>query len=542
MEGGTEADLSSMEVLKEPLFSRKLLRLVEILSTFRLQPNMKCIIFVNRIVSARSLSYILQTLGFLSAWKCDFLVGVHSRVKSMSRKNMNIILEKFRSGELNLLVATKVGEEGLDIQTCCLVIRFDLPETVASFIQSRGRARMPQSEYAFLVDRCNPKEMSLIKSFIKDEDKMNAEIATRTSSLTFVDFEEKTYRVASTGATISSGYSISLLHHYCSKLPHDEYFNPKPEFSFFDDLEGTICSIILPSNAPIHQITSSPQPSKESAKKDACLKACKDLHGLGALTDYLLPDQDDGNEEDFSDSDSCDDETSRRELHEMLVPAALQEQWTDLEDPIYLNSYFVKFRPDPADRLYKNFGLFVKAPLPREAERMKVDLNLARGRLVMTELVPLGVAKFAKDEILQAQSFQEMSLKVILDRSEFNSEFVSLGGNSFSSSGSSTCYLLLPVILHEYERTMTVDWKLVKKCLSSPIFRGEGDARDSIIPHLSNHLQLANGRHNINDVKNSLVYAPCKNIFFFISDVVPEKNGYSTFKDSTNHIEHYLTT
>lgn len=46
-----------------------------------------------------------------------------------------------------------MGEEGLDIQTCCLVIRFDLPETVASFIQSRGRARMPQSEYVFLVDR-----------------------------------------------------------------------------------------------------------------------------------------------------------------------------------------------------------------------------------------------------------------------------------------------------------------------------------------------------------------------------------------------------
>lgn len=55
--------------------------------------------------------------------------------------------------QLNLLVATSVGEEGLDIQTCCLVIRFDLPETVASFIQSRGRARMPRSEYAFLVDR-----------------------------------------------------------------------------------------------------------------------------------------------------------------------------------------------------------------------------------------------------------------------------------------------------------------------------------------------------------------------------------------------------
>lgn len=64
---------------------------------------MKCIIFVNRIVTARSLSYLLQNLDFLAFWKCDFLVGVHSELKSMSRKTMNIILEKFRSGEVLLI-------------------------------------------------------------------------------------------------------------------------------------------------------------------------------------------------------------------------------------------------------------------------------------------------------------------------------------------------------------------------------------------------------------------------------------------------------
>lgn len=70
------------------------------------------------------------------------------------------------SWQINLLVATKVGEEGLDIQTCCLVVRFDLPETVASFIQSRGRARMPQSEYAFLVDRYYLKHLYITPQFI----------------------------------------------------------------------------------------------------------------------------------------------------------------------------------------------------------------------------------------------------------------------------------------------------------------------------------------------------------------------------------------
>lgn len=66
----------------------------------RLQPNMKCIIFVNRILTARSLSSILQSLQVLSVWKCDFLVGVHSGLKCVSRKSTNAILAKFRSGEV----------------------------------------------------------------------------------------------------------------------------------------------------------------------------------------------------------------------------------------------------------------------------------------------------------------------------------------------------------------------------------------------------------------------------------------------------------
>ncbi|PIN16600.1 hypothetical protein CDL12_10749 [Handroanthus impetiginosus] len=94
---GLAADLSSIEVLQEPHFSKKLLRLIGVLSNFRLQPDMKCIIFVNRIVTARSLSYILKHLKFLSSWKSDFLVGVHSGFAS--RKSTNNLLEKFRSAE-----------------------------------------------------------------------------------------------------------------------------------------------------------------------------------------------------------------------------------------------------------------------------------------------------------------------------------------------------------------------------------------------------------------------------------------------------------
>lgn len=162
---------------------------------------------------------------------------------------------------------------------------------------------------------------------------MNKEISSRTSQVQITDFEERTYKVDTTNATISSVSSISLLHHYCSKLPHDEYgptsvnhnsipltskyfndnnviciryFDPKPQFFYYDHENGTVCTITLPANAPIHQIASSPQPSTELSKKDACLKACEELHKVGALTDYLLPEKDEVPEElpeDFSDPD-----------------------------------------------------------------------------------------------------------------------------------------------------------------------------------------------------------------------------------------------
>ncbi|XP_019453233.1 PREDICTED: dicer-like protein 4 isoform X2 [Lupinus angustifolius] len=542
---GSLSELSSVETLTEPFFSSKLLRLIGILSNFRMQENMKCIIFVNRIVTARSLSYILQKLKLLRQWKSDFLVGVHAGLRSMSRKTMNIIVEKFRSGELNLLVATKVGEEGLDIQTCCLVIRFDLPETVASFIQSRGRARMPQSEYAFLVDSGSKKELDLIEGFEKDEYRMNMEVSSRTSNDIHSIPNERIFQVDSSGASVSSGYSISLLHQYCSKLPHDEYFDPKPSFFYFDDLGGTVCHITLPANAPIHQIVSTPQLSTEDAKRDACLKAIEELYKLGALSDFLLPNQNDSKPEEqvlsSSNSDGCEDEVSRGELYEMLVPAAFRQSWVNKEKIVHLNSYYLKFCPCPEDRVYKKFGLFIVTRLPVEAEKLELDLHLAHGRSVISKFVPFGVVEFDKDEIKMAENFQEMFLKIVLDRLEFISEFVPLGkGESHSST--STFYLLLPVILQDYENIMTVDWKTVRRCLSSPIFKHPADTVDQKVFHLDIHLQLANGYRSVKDIENSLVYVPYKKSFYFVTNVIYVKNGSSPYEDSgtSSYVDHFI--
>ncbi|MCL7029021.1 hypothetical protein MKW94_016083 [Papaver nudicaule] len=530
-------------VLEEPFFSSKLLVLIELLSNYRRQTDMKCIIFVDRIITARSLSCILGNLKCLEFWKCHFLVGLHSGLKNMSRKIMDSVVEKFRSGELNLLVATKVAEEGLDIQTCCLVIRFDLPQTVASFIQSRGRARMAQSEYAFLVDRGNQVELNLIKSFVSDENRMNKEISCRTSGGTFDESVETTYKVDSTGASISEGYSVSLLARYCSKLPGDEFFDPKPEFFYIDDPKGTICRIILPSNAPIHQVDGLAKPSKEIAKKIACLKACEKLHQVGALTDHLLPCQDYEVEDGVAESEGNEDECMVQ-LHEMLSPAALKEPWTNSGNPILLNFYFIRFVPVPEDRVYQQFGLFVKAPLPVEAASMELDLHLARGRIVQTHLIWSGVIEFDENEVVQAENFQEMFLKIILDRSDFFSDFVPLGMNDIRQGSPSSLYLLLPLKQSEHENRLLIDWDIIKTCLSSAVFRSPKvscDSFESPVPPCES-LEFANGSVSRSDILNTLVFTPHNKLFFFVDGILDGIDAESPFTSEhhSSYIEYYI--
>lgn len=62
-------------------------------------------------------------------------------------KNQQDTLDKFRSGHTNLIVATSVLEEGIDVSECHLVICFESPKNLKSFVQRRGRARRVQSKY-----------------------------------------------------------------------------------------------------------------------------------------------------------------------------------------------------------------------------------------------------------------------------------------------------------------------------------------------------------------------------------------------------------
>jgi len=49
------------------------------------------------------------------------------------------IMRLFHEGTCNLLVATSVLEEGVDIPACNLIIRFDRIKTYCDYVQTKGR-------------------------------------------------------------------------------------------------------------------------------------------------------------------------------------------------------------------------------------------------------------------------------------------------------------------------------------------------------------------------------------------------------------------
>ena len=59
----------------------------------------------------------------------------------MTQIEQERVIKMFKTGEKNLLLATSVAEEGLDIRDCNYVIRYDMMGNEISLVQSRGRVR-----------------------------------------------------------------------------------------------------------------------------------------------------------------------------------------------------------------------------------------------------------------------------------------------------------------------------------------------------------------------------------------------------------------
>ncbi|GAB4816128.1 hypothetical protein N2152v2_003174 [Parachlorella kessleri] len=265
------------------------------------------IVFVTQRIAAWGLHCMLAALPALTFLRTSAIMGAGARVGEggYGVKEQSRILKRFRSGELNLLVSTAVAEEGIDVKSCQLVVRFDLPITAQSYIQSRGRARMENSELVMMVQQGEPADMQMVSHMVSYEQQLRQEVLLNIERLQAGqlsdndDLEDEDagehdsslyYEVPATGARLTIGNAQLLLNNYVSKLPADRYVALRPLFRTEQLGQDSFRTrIFLPNNCPLATADGLEQPGRRLAIAAAALEACKRLHQLGALNDHLLP-------------------------------------------------------------------------------------------------------------------------------------------------------------------------------------------------------------------------------------------------------------
>ena len=112
-------------------------------------PDAKAIIFTQFRDSAEQ---IVSTLNELKITNHIFVGQAKKNGIGFSQKEQKAILDQFRTGEFNVLVATSVAEEGLDIPKVDKVIFYEPVPSAIRSIQRRGRTgRLEEGEVNVLV-------------------------------------------------------------------------------------------------------------------------------------------------------------------------------------------------------------------------------------------------------------------------------------------------------------------------------------------------------------------------------------------------------
>ncbi len=116
------------------------------------QPESRSIIFASFRDTVQMLAEALQAEGI----PAERFIGQASRDsdKGFSQKQQLEILDRFRKGDLKVLIATSVGEEGLDVPSTDLVVFFEAVPSEIRSIQRKGRTgRSGRGRIIVLVTR-----------------------------------------------------------------------------------------------------------------------------------------------------------------------------------------------------------------------------------------------------------------------------------------------------------------------------------------------------------------------------------------------------
>ncbi|KAF7336662.1 hypothetical protein MVEN_02101000 [Mycena venus] len=282
------------------------------------------LIFVERRESVLALAEVLShhpetkdifNVGCLigasgSGFKHSVLDITRSFVKSQSDT-----LQDFQAGKKNLIVSTAVAEEGIDLQACGSVIRWDPPPNMPSWAQSRGRARRKRSTFTLMFEETGAQQKT-VKDWEQLERDMVALYNDPSRNVKYAEEEEGVcddneleFRVEATGAVLTLHSAVSHLNHFCAIIPNSGHVDHKPLYDIdppelpegwhsnrttkIEPYSGPYgAKVTLPRLLPSHLRvfeTERVHSTKASAYRHAAFYAYRALYENGLLNDNLLP-------------------------------------------------------------------------------------------------------------------------------------------------------------------------------------------------------------------------------------------------------------
>ena len=148
---------------------------------FTINPNSKIIIFAQFRETVRKISESLNEIPEITA---DNFVGQamkdhgKGRTTGLKQKEQKAMIEKFKEGKINILVATSIAEEGLDIPEVDEVIFYEPVPSAIRKIQRAGRtARLTKGSLKILVTK-NTRDQIYHYSAHHKEKRMHSAIDT----------------------------------------------------------------------------------------------------------------------------------------------------------------------------------------------------------------------------------------------------------------------------------------------------------------------------------------------------------------------------
>ncbi|KAI8154629.1 Dicer-like protein 2 [Colletotrichum sp. SAR 10_65] len=302
--GQIECRRPSPTEISRDVLSEKVFILIEQL--FQDKVDITGIVFAKERATVAVLGHLLTSHEALRAkYRVGAMMGTSQYqarkrdIWDLSRTEDLQSLHQFRSGKINLLIATSVLEEGIDVPACNLVICFDRPPNLKSFIQRRGRARMRDSKLLMLLDRSETfsQEWESMEVEMKRQyEQQERELEHLQQIEETEELAEMQFNVETTGALLDLDNAKSHLDHFCRILSPGEFIDWRPDY-ILKKLDNTDApdlryTVVLPSYLPAEVRSAeskSTWKSEKNAMKDAAFQAYVALYRAGLVNDNLLP-------------------------------------------------------------------------------------------------------------------------------------------------------------------------------------------------------------------------------------------------------------